>query len=62
MKKNAKDNLKSALNELNCCENHLNSAYMKADDTHNRNEINTALKSVCNAVESAQDALRKYKD
>lgn len=62
MKKNAKDNLKSALNELCCCENHLNSAYMKADDSHNRNEINTALKSVCNAVESAQDALNKYKD
>ena len=62
MKKNAKDNLKSALDELCYCENHLNSAYMKAEDIHNRNEINTALKSVCNAVENTQDALRKYKD
>lgn len=62
MKKNAKENLNSAIDKLCSCENHLNSAFMKADDLHNRNEITTALQSVNSAIEAAQSSLRKYKD
>ena len=62
MKKNAKDNLKLTLEELCNCENHLNTAYLNAEESYNRNEIHEALKAVSSAVDYTQDAIRNYKD
>lgn len=59
---NAKDNLKEAIDELCCCENHLNSAYLHAEGTHNRTEIHAALKAVGSALDSAQYTLLHFKD
>lgn len=61
MPKNAKDNLKEAVDELCCCQNHLNVAYMQSEDTQNRTEIHAALKAVGSAVNSAQHTLLHYK-
>lgn len=62
MRQNARDNLEEALEELCCCQNHLNRAYLHADGEHNRNEIHTALKSIGNAVDCAQSALLHFED
>lgn len=59
---NARDNLKEALEELCCCQNHLNTAYLHAEGNHNRTEIHAALKSVADAIDSAQHSLSHYKD
>lgn len=62
MKRNAKDNLNLTLEELCNCENHLNTAYLNSEESYNRNEIHEALKAVGSAVDTAQEAIRKYKD
>ena len=62
MKRNAKDNLRLSLEELCNCENHLNTAYLNAEESHNRTEIHEALRAVSSAVDSTQDAIRSYKD
>ncbi|MBE6053162.1 MAG: hypothetical protein E7212_04475 [Clostridium sartagoforme] len=62
MKRNAKDNLKLTLEELCDCENHLNTAYLNAEESYNKTEIHEALKAVNSAVDSAQEAIRHYKD
>ena len=59
---NAKDNLREALDELCCCQNHLNSAYLHAEAAQNRTEIHAALKAVGSAVDSAQYTLLHFKD
>lgn len=59
---NAKDNLKEAIDEICCCETHLNSAYIHAEGTHNRIEIHAALKAVGSALDSAQYTLLHFKD
>ncbi|WP_278600135.1 hypothetical protein [Clostridium tertium] len=53
MKHNAKENLIIALDELSSCQNHLNTAYLHAEENHNRNEIHTALEAIGSAVDSA---------
>lgn len=62
MKKNARSNLKNAMNKLYDCNNHLNLAYTNAYDFRNKTEIHDALKSVANAIDSAQFTLNNYKD
>ena len=62
MKRNAKENLEVALDELSSCQKHLNTAYLHAEKNHNRNEIHTALESIDSAVDCAQAALTNYKD
>ena len=62
MKHNAKENLIITLDELSSCQNHLNTAYLHAEENHNRNEIHTALEAIGSAVDSAQTALKNYKD
>lgn len=62
MKGNAKDKLKKATDELCCAHGHLSTAYMKADDNHNRTEIHAALKAVAGAIDKAHDTLDSYKD
>ncbi len=62
MKRNAKENLRLTLEELCSCENHLSNAYLHAEESHNREEIHSALKAVGNAVNATQDALLNYKD
>lgn len=62
MNRNAKENLNLTLKELCNCENHLNTAYLNSEESYNRNEIHEALKAVSSAVDSAQDAIRNYKD
>ncbi|EOR26397.1 MULTISPECIES: hypothetical protein [Clostridium] len=62
MKHNAKENLRLALDELCSCQNHLNTAYLNAEENHNRSEIHTALEAIGSAVDSAQDTLKNYKD
>lgn len=62
MKRNAKDNLKLTLEELFACENHLNTAYLNAEESSNRNEIHEALKAIGSAVDATQDTIRNYKD
>lgn len=62
MRHNAKDNLKEAIDELCCCQNHLNTAYLHAEGTHNRSEIHTALQSIGSALDSAQYTLLHFKD
>ena len=62
MKRNAKENLKLTLEELCSCENHLNTAYLHAEDSYNRTEIHSALKAIGSAVETTQNAIRNYKD
>lgn len=59
---NAKDNLREAIDELFCCQNHLNTAYLHAESTHNRTEIHAALKAVESALDSAQYTLLHFKD
>lgn len=59
---NAKENLKEAIDELCCCQNHLNTAYLNAEGKYNRIEIHTALRSVGSALDSAQYALLHFKD
>lgn len=59
---NAKDNLREVIDELCCCENHLNSAYLHSEGTHNRTEIHAALKAVESALDSAQYTLLHFKD
>lgn len=59
---NAKNNLIEAIDELCCCQNHLNSAYLHAEGNHNRNEIHTALEAVGSALDSAQYTLLHFKD
>lgn len=59
---NARDNLKEAIDELCCCQNHLNCAYLHAEGNHNRTEIHTALKAVGSALDSAQHTLLHYED
>lgn len=62
MCKNAKSNLEKALDELCCCENHLNTAYIHADDDSNREKIHAALRAVGHSLHSAQKSLHNYKD
>lgn len=62
MKRNAKDNLKLTLEELSDCGNHLNTAYLNAEESYNRNEIHEALKAIDSAVDATKDAIRNYKD
>lgn len=62
MRGNAKDKFKKATEELCCAHEHLNKAYMKADDSHNKIEIHAALKAVAGAIENAQNTLDSYKD
>ncbi|GAA0084719.1 hypothetical protein GNF79_18715 [Clostridium perfringens] len=62
MKGNSKENLEIALDELCSCQTHLNTAYLHAENDHNRNEIHTALKSIDSAIDSAQNTLNKFKD
>ena len=59
---NAKENLEEAIDELCCCQNHWNTAYLHAEDTHNRTEIHAALKAVGSALDSAQHTLLHFKD
>ncbi|MGL5381109.1 hypothetical protein [Clostridium sp.] len=62
MNNNAKDNLIQALEELCACEEHLNIAYIHAEDESNKEEIHIALKAMGNALNSAQTTLENYKD
>lgn len=62
MKGNAKKKLEEALDEICCCENHLNEAYIHTMNDLNRTEIHAALKSVGSALNSAQEALESYVD
>lgn len=62
MKGNAKDKLHKALEEICCCENHLNEAYINTLNDRNRTEIHAALESVATAMHQAQEALTYYED
>ncbi len=62
MRQNAKDNLSEALEELCCCQNHLNIAYLHAEGTHNKREIHIALKAISSAVDSAKQSLLHFQD
>lgn len=62
MKGNAKDKLQEALDEICCCENHLNEAYINTLNDLNRTEIHAALESVADAMHSAQETLKHYED
>lgn len=52
MCRNAKENLKKALDEICCCENHLNTAYIYAED-----ELKSALSDITHAQELLKTAL-----
>lgn len=62
MRGNAKDKLREATEKLCCAHEHLNTAYMKAEETHNRTEIHAALKAVAGAIDNAQNNLDNYTD
>ena len=62
MRQNAKNNLSEALEELCCCQNHLNKAYLHAEGTHNKHEIHIALKAISSAVDSAKQSLIHFED
>lgn len=62
MKHNARDNFRLAIDELCSCQNHLNNAYMNMDNEENKTEVRTALKTVANAIEYAQNNYNNYKD
>ncbi|HHD2753515.1 TPA: hypothetical protein ACOTG0_002327 [Clostridium perfringens] len=59
---NAKDDFRLAIDELCCCQNHLNNAYTNITNEESKREVHAALKTVSSAIEYAKDNYNSYKD
>ncbi len=62
MNESAKENLKKSLDELCYANNHLNSAKETAVKKREKAEISDVLKTVENAIVSAQNSITSFKD
>lgn len=62
MKKNAREQLQCACNQLQSAEHALTQAMSTVEKPHNKQEIEKTLNSVQNTLSVAHDAMTNYRD